>query len=296
MQDRPQIGVLDAGDRDVAARDGGEADEGGDLDVVGADAVVAARQPLDAVDVQHVRADALDARAHLTSIRHRSCTCGSQAVLIRQVRPGASTAAMTAFSVPVTLGSSRNTSVPFRPAGAVMSMERSTIDLGAERLERQDVRVDAAAADHVAARRRHVAAAAREQRAGEQDRRADAAAERRSSVVFETNSARISGRSAAVHSTLGAEIGDQLEHHLDVADARHVGQPDGAVGQQRRSDDGQRRVLVALGGDGPGEGTSALDDEVLASQRACRGLDRGHGRPCYQPLLPYHPPDDRSRP
>ena len=33
---------------------------------------------------------------------------------------------MTAFSVPVTLGSSRNTSVPRRPAGAAISIERST--------------------------------------------------------------------------------------------------------------------------------------------------------------------------
>src|SRR3954451_24132790 len=62
-----------------------------------------------------------------TSIRQRSCTCGSQAVLMRQVRPGARTAAITAFSVPVTLGSSRNTSVPLSPFGAAMSMLRSIL-------------------------------------------------------------------------------------------------------------------------------------------------------------------------
>ncbi len=85
-----------------------------------------------------------------------------------------------------------------------------------------------------------------------------------------------------------AQIGEQLDHHLDVADARDVRRRDGAVGQQRRGDDGQRRVLVPLGRDRPGEGTSALDDEVLGHCLPC--LDRGHGRPCYQPLLPVPSP------
>ncbi len=38
---------------------------------------------------------------------HRSCTCGSQAAFCITVVPRASTAAMTAFSVPVTDASSR---------------------------------------------------------------------------------------------------------------------------------------------------------------------------------------------
>ena len=44
----------------------------------------------------------------------RSCTCGSEATLRRCVVPWAATAAISAFSVAVTLGSSRKTSAPVR--------------------------------------------------------------------------------------------------------------------------------------------------------------------------------------
>ena len=43
-----------------------------------------------------------------------SCTCGSAAALRRIVVPFAATAAISAFSVPVTLGSSRKMSAPTR--------------------------------------------------------------------------------------------------------------------------------------------------------------------------------------
>ena len=49
---------------------------------------------------------------------HRFCTCGSQAAFRITVWPRASTAAMTAFSVPVTDASSRWMSAPRRPVGA----------------------------------------------------------------------------------------------------------------------------------------------------------------------------------
>ena len=52
-------------DAQLAAGAGGERDEAADLDVVGADRVVGAAELLLAVDDQQVRADALDARAHL---------------------------------------------------------------------------------------------------------------------------------------------------------------------------------------------------------------------------------------
>ncbi len=53
-----------------------------------------------------------------TSIRARSCTCGSQAALPITVVPGMSAAAIRAFSVAITEGSSMNTSVGLRPVGA----------------------------------------------------------------------------------------------------------------------------------------------------------------------------------
>jgi hypothetical protein len=50
-----------------------------------------------------------------TSARARSWTWGSQAAFRSTVRPLAATAAMRAFSVPVTLGSSRKMSLPTSP-------------------------------------------------------------------------------------------------------------------------------------------------------------------------------------
>ena len=49
---------------------------------------------------------------------HSSCTCGSHAAFTIVVRPSASAAAMSAFSVPVTDASSRKSSAPRSPPGA----------------------------------------------------------------------------------------------------------------------------------------------------------------------------------
>ena len=93
--------------------------------------------------------------------------------------PFAATAAVSAFSVAVTLGSSRKTSAP-RSCLARRMKASLELEGRAELLEREEVRVDAAAADDVAARRRQLdLAAAREQRRGEEDRRADLPAELR---------------------------------------------------------------------------------------------------------------------
>ena len=113
-----------------------------------------------------------------TRKRQRSWTCGSHAALPITVSPAVSTAAMTAFSVAMTLASSRKTCVPRSPSRAFISKRAAELDLGAELGERVDVRVEAPPADDVAARRRHAdRAEAREQRAGEEERRAHAAAE-----------------------------------------------------------------------------------------------------------------------
>ena len=109
-----------------------------------------------------------------TSMRARSCTCGSQAALPITVVPGVSAAAISTFSVAITDGSSMNTSVGRRPRGALSTISRPQSTLRAHRAERVEVRVEAPATDHVAAgRRHHGAAEAREQRAGEQERGAD---------------------------------------------------------------------------------------------------------------------------
>src|ERR1043166_8377604 len=53
--------------------------------------------------------------------RARSCTCGSAAALRSTVRPRAATAPIRAFSVPVTLGSSRKMSAPVRCFASIAS-------------------------------------------------------------------------------------------------------------------------------------------------------------------------------
>ena len=86
-----------------------------------------------------------------------------------------SAAASSAFSVAITDGSSMKTSPARRPPGARSAMSRVVLDGRAERAEGVEVRIEAPAADDVAAGRRHARAPeAREQRAGEQERRADA--------------------------------------------------------------------------------------------------------------------------
>ena len=112
QQGGAEVVAPDALDGDVAVGDGGEADEAADLDVVGADRVSRAGERAAALDGVDVGADALDLAPRALRKRARSCTWGSAAALRRTVRPLAATAAMRAFSVPVTLGSSRKMSVP----------------------------------------------------------------------------------------------------------------------------------------------------------------------------------------
>ena len=115
-----------------------------------------------------------------TRKRQRSWTCGSQAALPITVSPGVSTAAMTAFSVAITLASSRKMCSPRRPPRRASRTSRATSTSRAHPREGVDVRVEPAAPDHVAAGRRDAhPAEAREQRAGEQERRAHPAAELR---------------------------------------------------------------------------------------------------------------------
>ena len=112
-----------------------------------------------------------------TSMRARSCTCGSDAALRMTVVPGVSAAAISAFSVPITDGSSMKKSTASQAAVRRLDADlaRAVLDAGAERDERVQVRVQPAAADDVAARRRHQRRAeARQQRARGQERGADA--------------------------------------------------------------------------------------------------------------------------
>ena len=205
--------------------------------------------------------------------RQRSWTCGSDAALPRTVSPRASDAAIAAFSVAVTLASSRKTFGSDEPVGAHREAPVG-LDRRAELLERVQVRVDAAAADHVAARRRRDRAAeAREQRAGEQHRRADAPAE----LLVELRLRHVRGLDADVVVAdpldVDADVGHQVEHRLHVEDPRHVVKHDEAFGQNTRGQDRQRAVLVAGGADAAVERPRTFDHEGVGE----RGYD-GHGR------------------
>jgi len=97
------------------------------------------------------------------------------------------------------------------------------LDLDAQLDKRLHVRVEAAAADHVTARRRDLdRARARQQRPGEQEGGADAPAE----IGIEIGLDDLAGVNGHVVRApplgRGAGEGEQLDHRLDVADARDV--------------------------------------------------------------------------
>src|SRR5581483_10519753 len=74
---------------------------------------------------------------------------------------------------------------------------------------------------------------------------------------------------------LGAELLEEREHRVDVADARDVRQLDGLVGEQARGEDRQDAVLVARRAKPSLERMPALDHERLGDRP---GDGRGHGR------------------
>ena len=138
---------------------------------------------------------------------------------------------MTAFSVPITLASSRKIVLADELVGAKLEPAADR-DLGAELLERVDVRVERAAADEVAAgRREQDVAVAREQRAGEQERAADAVGELLVDLGLRDAGGLDANLVLAEPFDVGAEIGEQREHGVDVADPRDVAQHDGLVGE-----------------------------------------------------------------
>ena len=96
-------------------------------------------------------------------------------------------------------------------------------DRGTELLERQEVRVHPAPADHVSAgRRERDRAEAGEQRPGQQDRRADPGAERRVERLGPHASRVDPDQVGAGPFDRGTEIDQDREHRLDIPDARDV--------------------------------------------------------------------------
>ena len=199
------------------------------------------------------------------SMRARSCTCGSDAALRITLEPDVSAAAIRAFSV-----AHHGRLVHEEVAGPQAAVRRGQADVavdahvGAERAEGVEVRVQPAAPDHVAARRRQQRGAeAREQRAADEHGGADALGQvgvdvgGADGIGLERDGVAV----AALH--LHAEVLEQRDERLGVADPRHVVQHHRLVRQEARRQQRQGRVLVAGGHDGAGQRHAAFDDELL---------------------------------
>ena len=261
--DRDQVVRLDVLDREVAPRDGGERGEARDLDVLGADAIRAAAEPVDAFDAEDVRADALDPRAEGVE----------EAAEVLDVRlAGRMADDRVALGEDGghdrVLGAHHRGLVEVHPLAdeAVRAQVVGAVDLhlDAELGEGVDVGVEPPAPDHVAARRRHDGAAeARQERAGEQERRANLAAEVGVELGLRDPGAVDAHLVRPGPHCIGAEVGEQLDHHLDVADARQVRQPHLLGGEHGRGEDRQGAVLVPGRTDRAGERATTLDDERL---------------------------------
>ena len=151
--------------RSSPAGDAGERHEAADLDVVGRDVVLAAVQALGAVDGDQVRADALDVGAHL----HEHAREVLHVRLAGRVADDGGAGGERCGHQRV-LGGHHGRLV-HEHIGRPQPARRAQHDLAAavgdraHRAEGVEVRVEAAATDHVAARRRHDGAVkAREQR------------------------------------------------------------------------------------------------------------------------------------
>ncbi len=156
----------------------------------------------------------------------------------------------------------------------------AVLDVRAEGAEGVEVRVEAAAADHVAAgRRQQRLAEAGEQRAGDEERGADALGQRRVHLGLGDLVGLERERVALAAVDVDAEVLEQHEQRLRVADPRHVVEHDLLVGEQAGGEERQGRVLVSGGDDGARERHPAFDDELFHQRWERRGrTDTGPAR------------------
>src|SRR5882672_2456098 len=260
QQGGPQVVAAHAVDRNRTAGDRGQSDERADLDVIGTDGVRRSRERRSALDRECVAADAVDGGAE----RNEKPREVLDVRLRRRVaqhrgagRPHGSHQRVLgprdARLVEKDVGAGE---LPLELVGVADS------DGGAEPFERQEVRIDAPAADDVAARRRQRdASEARQHRPGKQDRGADLLAQGRiegprlgaTRVYFD--------RVLPVPLDRRADVLQQGEQGFDVANAWHVVDAARAVGEESGRENGKGRVFVAGGPDRAREGAPPRDTE-----------------------------------
>ena len=269
--------MRDAGmaDGEGRARHGGKSDQRADLDMIRADPVRASAEPAAAVDGHRVGADAFDPRAErdeeVGEVLHVRLGGG---VAQHRDALGAGGGAQGIFR----RGDARLVEEDVGAGELLRAEPIMLVDRNgrAELLQREQVRVDAAPSDHVAARRRqHERSAARQHRPGEQDRGARYRAHSSGS-----RSAARSSRAWIVSSFAPSQVACAPTERIrstSVSVSRMRGtlrETHRLVGQQRRRDDRQRGVLVAARLDAAGKAVTAFDD--VADAFGC--LRRRHGR------------------
>ena len=170
---------------------------------------------------------------------------------------------MMAFSVPVTLASSSRMSCPTN--SVARTLNSPLICTCAPSLLN--------ARKCVSTRRRPITSPPgggsstcfkpRQHGAGQQDRRANVAAQ----IGIELRRAdigRLKLEGVPIEfGDLYAQLGQQLQHGMHVANARDVVQDDGLIGEEGGRQQGQGGVLVAAGGDSPGQGPTTANDELI---------------------------------
>src|SRR3954469_22105941 len=241
--------VLDAGVLDSKLRPGhgGEADERADLDVIGTDTVARrfGAQLTITVDRHGVRADALDVGAERDEEVREILDVGLAGGVSqhgRAPRGGGGNERVL-----------RRRDTGFveeniRAAEAVdLHVDHLAVrELRTELLEREEVGVESAAADHIPARRRerHLPAT-RKQGSSEQNRRANLGAKCR----IEIGGTEIPGVNVECVLTpplhRRSDRPNELDEGLHVADARYVFEVDGVRRKERSCHDRQRRIFVS---------------------------------------------------
>ena len=263
--------VVDAGvpDPEVTLGRGSERHEASDLDVIGADAVLGAAELVAALHGHHVRADAVDLRAHLHQEAGEILDVRLGRGVLKSRRPRCERGRHQGVLGPHHGRLVHEDGAGLEPAGRGGDIDHPRArDLGAHVDEGVEVRVEAAAPDEVAAGRGHVGLAeARQERPGEQERRADSGRE----VLVGRNFGHARGLEAKL--VVGAPFGLNAEGFqngdlgLRIADARHVRELQLFVREQACGEDRQGRVLVSGSGDLPREGLAAVDNEFVRHDR-----------------------------
>ncbi len=234
------------------------------LDAVGHDGVRRAVQFLYALDDDPVGPRARRcSRPSRSRQRARSTISGSRAAFSSTVVPSASVAAISRFSVPVTVAMSNTHLGPAQPPFGI-DVAVIEVDRGAHGLQALDVLVDGAQSDRTATGKRHARlAAASEQRTERQDRRAHRLHELvgRERPVDARSIEHDGARLRRVERN--AHLRKERLHRAHVVQARHVGERQGLGREQRSAQQRQRRVFGARCAHLAAKWNTAIDAKLI---------------------------------